>query len=260
MLFAPETPRWLARKGRRGAARAILERIGGGAWAGATLAEMEATLAPDSARAGWRDLMAPRMRRVLALGIGLAVFQQWCGINVVFNYAEEIFSAAGYAVSDILFNIVITGAINLAFTIVAMVLCDRWGRRKLMLAGAAGLAVVYTLIGLAYRYHVQGAVLLGLVLAAIAFYAVSLAPVTWVVISEIFPNAVRGTAMSIAVFALWSGCFTLTYTFPAMARRLGAAGAFWVYAVVCVAGFAFILLRLPETKGKTLEQVEQELA
>jgi MFS family permease len=196
--------------------------------------------------------------RILVLGIVLAVFQQWCGINVIFNYAEEVFSAAGYQVSDILFNIVITGTVNLLFTLAAFALVDRFGRRILMLSGAAGLAVIYTLLGGCYAAHSQGIHVLALVVGAIGCYAMSLAPVTWVVISEIFPNRIRGTAMSIAVGFLWVACFILTYTFPLLNRAIGAAGTFWIYAGICVAGFVFLLFKLPETRGKSLEAIERE--
>jgi MFS family permease len=199
------------------------------------------------------------MKKILFLGIVLAVFQQWCGINVIFNYAEEVFSAAGYKVSDILFNIVVTGTVNLAFTFVAIHTVDRGGRRLLMLIGSAGLAIIYAVLGACYQFQSQGIHVLMLVMAAIACYSCSLAPITWVVISEIFPNRIRGAAMSVSVVALWAACFVLTYTFPILNGRLGPAGTFWIYAAICIAGFIFIQHRLPETKGKTLEQIEREL-
>jgi SP family sugar porter-like MFS transporter len=175
---------------------------------------------------------------------------------VIFNYAEEVFSAAGYQVSDILFNIVVTGAVNLVFTFVAIGTVDKLGRRVLMLTGSAGLAIIYTLLGAFYYVHSRGVHMLALVIAAIGCYAMSLAPVTWVVISEIFPNRIRGRAVSVAVTVLWVASFILTYTFPLMNRDLGAAKTFWIYAGICVAGFIFIKARLPETKGKTLEEIE----
>jgi sugar porter (SP) family MFS transporter len=256
VLFVPESPRWLVKNGRTADAGRVLARIAGEPGGRAALREIEATLREEHERVDWRALFDPRLRRVLGLGIVLAVFQQWCGINVVFNYAEEIFSAAGYSVSDILFNIVVTGSVNLVFTLVALGTIDRLGRRPLMLFGSAGLAVVYTVLGASYAVHTQGVHVLVLVLAAIGCYAMSLAPVTWVVISEIFPNRVRGLAMSVAVGFLWIACFILAYTFPILNRALGPAGAFWAYAAVCVAGFIFIFFRLPETKGKTLEELE----
>jgi predicted MFS family arabinose efflux permease len=210
----------------------------------------------EAAGGAWGVLLHKRLRPALVLGVTLAVLQQWCGINVIFNYAEEVFSAAGYHVSDILFNIVVTGAVNLVFTFVAIGTVDRSGRRVLMLLGCAGLALVYSLLGIFYRLHSHGPHMLVLVVAAIACYAMSLAPVTWVIISEIFPNQVRGAASSVAVAALWIACFVLTYTFPLLNGAMGPAVTFWIYAAICVAGFVFVSLRLPETRGKTLEEIE----
>jgi len=136
---------------------------------------------------------------------------------------------------------------------------DRGGRRPLMLLGSAGLAVIYIAMGFCYYGGVKGLPMLLLVLAAIGCYAMSLAPVAWVVISEIFPNRIRGAAMAVAVSSLWIACFILTYTFPILNAKLGSAGTFWLYAAICMAGFLFIKLKLPETKGKTLEQIEREL-
>jgi sugar porter (SP) family MFS transporter len=260
MFFVPESPRWLAKYGQRERARGVLTRIGGAAYADAALAEIQATVASEEIQqVRFADLLEPRMRKVLGLGVVLAVFQQWCGINVIFNYAEEIFRAAGYDISSVLKNIAWTGSVNLMFTFVALGTVDRAGRRPLMLFGSAGLAVIYAAMGLCYARGAQGLPVLVLVLAAIGCYAMSLAPVTWVVISEIFPNRIRGAAMSVAVSALWVACFILTYTFPILNRTLGSAGTFWLYAVICVAGFLFIFLKLPETKGKTLEQIEKEM-
>lgn len=256
MLLVPESPRWLAKRGAHEKARRILDRVGGSVYAAQALAEIEVSLRGEH-QAGLKDLFAGGVTRPMALGVVLAVFQQWCGINVIFNYAEEVFSAAGFKISDMLFNIVITGVVNLVFTFVAMATVDRLGRRILMLAGSAGLAVIYLLLGAAYHAHVQGVYTVALVVMAIACYAMSLAPVTWVVISEIFPNRIRGTAMSVAVAALWVASFVLIITFPALNRTFGAAGTFWIYAGVCVAGFLYVQWRLPETKGKTLEEIEQ---
>ena len=199
------------------------------------------------------------MGKVLLLGVVLAVFQQWCGINVIFNYAEEIFRAAGYDISSVLKNIAWTGSVNLVFTFVALGTVDRVGRRSLMLGGAGGLTLLYIALGACYAADVKGLPTLLLVLGAIACYAMSLAPVTWVVISEIFPNRIRGAAVSTAVASLWIACFILTYTFPLLNSRLGPAGTFWLYAGVCACGFTFIAAKLPETKGKTLEELEREL-
>jgi len=260
MLLVPESPRWLSKNGNPQLAEKILTKIGGENYSPAALVEINSTLASEEIqRVRFADLLDPKMAKVLVLGVVLAVFQQWCGINVIFNYAEEIFKAAGYDISSVLSNIAWTGSVNLAFTFVALGLVDKGGRRPLMLFGSAALALIYFAMGYCYQQHVQGLPVLLLVLAAIGCYAMSLAPVTWVVISEIFPNRIRGAAMSVAVCALWIACFILTYTFPMLNKNFGAAGTFWLYAVICVLGFTFIFFKLPETKGKTLEQIEREL-
>lgn len=259
MLFVPESPRWLAKNGKSSKAKGILARIGGDSYASAAITDIESTLVNEVEKVNFRDLLEPKMTRILVIGIVLAVFQQWCGINVIFNYAEEIFSAAGYGVSDILFNIVITGVVMLAFTFVAIHTVDRWGRKLLMLIGAAGLAITYSVIGGSFYFKSTGFHVLVLVVTAIACYSFSLAPITWVLLSEIFPNRIRGAAMSIAVMSLWIACFILTYTFPLLNQNLGPAMTFWLYALICLIGFVFIKLRVTETKGKTLEQIEREL-
>jgi sugar porter (SP) family MFS transporter len=260
MFFVPESPRWLAKRGQHERARSVLTAIGGTGYATAESQVIQATsTGAENTRVPFGDLLRPELRRALILGVVLAVFQQWCGINVIFNYAEEIFRAAGYDISSVLKNIAWTGSVNLLFTFVALGTVDRFGRRPLMLFGAAGLTVVYVAMGFCYRGNVQGLPVLLLVLAAIGCYAMTLAPVTWVVISEIFPNRIRGAAMSVAVTSLWAACFVLTYTFPILNQKIGAAGTFWLYAGVCVAGLAYILRALPETKQKSLETIEKEM-
>jgi sugar porter (SP) family MFS transporter len=259
MLFVPESPRWLVRKGAADRAKQTLRRVGGLGYAEEALLKIKESLSDESEKVNFGELLEPGMLRILALGVFLAVFQQWCGINTVFYYAEEIFTAAGYEVGDILLNIVITGSVMLVFTLIAIQKVDQWGRRILMLIGAAGLSVSYLLIGLSYRLNIQGLPVLVLVVIAIAFYSFTLAPVTWVLISEIFPNRIRGAAVSIAVFALWTGCLTLTYTFPFLNETLGTANTYWMYAAICAFGFLVLKSKLPETKGRTLEEIEAEL-
>ncbi len=259
MFFVPESPRWLIKNGRDSEGQKILSRIGGDEYGAVEVKDIKKTLEHEIGQVHFRELLEPKMLKILLIGVTLAVFQQWCGINVIFNYAEEIFSAAGYGVSAILFNIVITGTVNLIFTFVAIFTVDRWGRRPLMLVGSAGLAITYILLGTGYFLQSTGIHMLILVVLAIGIYGMSLAPIVWVVISEIFPNRIRGAAMSVSVSALWIACFVLTYTFPFLNRGLGNAGTFWIYAGICVLGFIFVKTRLPETKGKSLEDIEREL-
>lgn len=255
----PESPRWLLGKGDGLKATRILERIGGAEYARAEYEAIASAPKPEKTRESRRALLHPSMRRVLAIGIVLAVFQQWCGINILFNYAQEIFAAAGYGISQTMMNIVVTGITNVIFTLVALFTVDRLGRRTLLLLGAAGLSCAYLILSLAYYCGVTGFPMLALVVAAIACYSVSLAPVMWVVVSEIFPTTVRGAAMGAATFALWTACFILTYTFPMLHANLGASGTFLLYGIICMAGLLFIIRHVPETKGKTLEEIEREL-
>lgn len=258
-FFIPESPRWQALRDRRQEARDTLARIGGTDYADAEMLAIETANARTARQGGAGILLSHQFRKVLLLGLFIAVFQQWCGTNVIFNYAQEIFQSAGYSIGDVLFNIVVTGIANVIFTVVAIFVVDKLGRRRLMLMGAGGLCLIYAILGACYYLHVTGFFMVILVVAAIACYAMTLGPCTWVLLSELFPNRVRAVAMAACTFALWVGSSTLTYTFPALNRSLGSYGTFWIYAAVCGAGTIFFLLRLPETKGKSLEQLEDEL-
>jgi len=258
-FFIPESPRWLMKVGKPEAALPVLEKIGGNQYADREMINIKASFDDVSEKVNFKALLNPVYFPILIIGVVLAVFQQWCGINTVFNYAEEIFTAAGYGVSDTLFNIVVTGSVNLIFTFVAMFSVDKWGRKKLMVFGSIGLTLNFLLLGSAFFFQLKGIAVLTLVVTAIAIYAMSLAPIVWVILSEIFPNRIRGAAMALATFSLWTACFVLTYTFPLLNKSLGAAGTFWVYSGVCLLGFIFIMIKLPETKGKSLEEIENIL-
>jgi len=156
-------------------------------------------------------------------------------------------------------NIVITGIANVLFTIVALYTIEKWGRRTLMLMGAGGLGLIYLTLGTCYFFGLTGIMMVALVVTAISVYAMTLGPVTWTLLAEIFPHRIRGVAMAVCTFALWTGCCTLTFSFPSMNAILGSSGTFWLYSAICISAFIFLFRRLPETKGKSLEQLEREL-
>lgn len=260
-LFIPESPRWLAANNRREAAAKVLRTIGGEEYAKVELLNYSAaSFSSSNQHQGALSLLfSAKMRKVLIVGIVLAMFQQWSGTNIIFNYAQEVFQAAGYGISEMLMNIVVTGIANLVFTFIAIYTVERLGRKTLMLIGAGGLAGIYTLLGISYFLEFKGVIMIVFIVLAIGLYAMSLGPITWVLLSEIFPNKVRGIAMAVCTACLWIASFLLTYTFPFLNAGLGTGGAFILYMIICLAGFLFVLRYVPETKGKSLEELEKEL-
>lgn len=256
VFFLPESPRWLVKEGREEEAGKVLGRIGSTDYVYETLKAIRETLHTGE-KVSYRYLLNKSIFPIIMIGVGLAVFQQFCGINVVFNYTTNIFKSIGASTSEQLMQAVYISLANLIFTLLAMSLVDKWGRKPLMLLGAGGLAVMYLVIGFLLKTK-SGSGLTPFILLAIGTYAISLAPVTWVLISEIFPTRVRGIATSVAVMSLWIAYFILVFTFPIIEQNFGDATAFWGYAVICVFGFVFIYFKVTETKGKSLEEIEHD--
>lgn len=255
VVFLPESPRWQIQKGLTDKAYKTLNKIGSAGFADTTISDVKKSL-KDTVKPKFSVIFEKSVRPAFVVGITLAVFQQLCGINVVFNYTSTIFEAVGANLDRQLFETVSIGIVNLCFTVLAMWQVDKLGRRPLMLIGSLGLSFTYLV--LAYLLNIQAnANLISLfVLIAIALYATSIAPVTWVLISEIFPNSIRGIASSIAIVSLWLAYFILVFTFPILVKILGTYGPFYLYAVICFLGYLFVKIKLKETKGQTLEELE----
>lgn len=255
VLWLPESPRWLVKDGQHERAEAVLGKIGNPTFVQTTLTSIEASL-QGASQQSFRDVLAKSVRPAMVVGITLAVFQQLCGINVVFNYTSTIFASVGADLDRQLLETVGIGLVNLLFTLVAMALVDRLGRRPLMLIGSLGLAMLYLVLAFLLQQHAAPGLVSIFVLAAIGTYGLSLAPVTWVLISEIFPNRIRGVASSVATVSLWAAYFVLVFTFPILAQAIGTYGPFYLYAGICFLGFLFVRSKVKETKGQTLEQLE----
>jgi sugar porter (SP) family MFS transporter len=260
IFIVPESPRWLVKRGRTEDATKVLAMIGGAAYAKSEVADISSTISREEvARVNLREIFEPRLLKIILLGMFLAIIQQWSGLNSVFAYSHQIFKDAGFSVSGAMLSLVFQGLTMLVFCVVAMFVVDLTGRKMLMLIGTLGIGITHALIGLCFYMHWSGAAVVGLVMLAIALYAMTLAPVVWVLLSELFPNRVRGVALGISVVALWVGYLILTYTFPIMRETIGTAKTFWVYAAFLFVAFLILLRALPETKGKSLEQIERDL-
>ena len=255
VIWLPESPRWLMQAGRNDQAKAVLRKIGSEEFVNETISDIGKSLV-GAKKQSYRAVFDKAVRPAVLVGITLAVFQQFCGINVVFNYTSTIFESVGASLDRQLFETVSIGAVNLIFTLLAMWQIDKLGRRPLMLIGSIGLAVVYLILAYFLQSHAATALVSVFVLLAIALYSTSLAPVTWVLISEIFPNKIRAAASSVAIVSLWGAYFILVFTFPILAEKMGTYGPFYLYSVICFLGFLFILKKVRETKGQTLEQLE----
>ena len=260
LFIVPESPRWLVGRNRENDAKEVLTKVAGTGFAGFELSKIKASLAGNEKRGTLKQLFKKKYSFILFLGIFLAVFQQWSGINVIFFYAPDIFAKANLGVDAALFQTTLIGVMNVVFTILAMRVIDKMGRKLLMLIGSAGMAVCYLVIGFLFSTgRTEDWLLLTFIIITPAFFAFGLGPTVWVVLSEIFPNKIRGAAMSVATFSLWVACYLLTLTFPIFVELFNASNTFWLYAVICIIGFLVILKYLPETKGISLEKLEKML-
>ncbi len=264
MLFLPESPRWLAGHGRMRDAETVLHHLRGTTDVSGELNTLRTDLAREGRQlASASELLAPRLRRPLVIGIGLAMFQQITGINTVIYFAPTIFQSAGLpsAATSILATAGV-GAVNVIMTIVSIRLIDRLGRRQLLFWSLGGMAVTLFVLGGAFHIGVSGQfawVAVASVAAYVGFFAIGLGPIFWLLIAEIFPLALRGRAMSLATVANWGFNLIVAATFLNLVGALGSAGAFLVYAILSVAALFFVALMVPETKGRSLEQIEDAL-
>lgn len=256
VFFVPESPRWQMQKKRWNEAQRILNKIGGKALAQhvkVSFQEMETVQSP----VGTSGKTLAKVKRIIIIGSVLCFLQQWSGINTIFFYAPDIFAHTGVGINSQLGQSIFLGIINVVFTLVAMRLTDRLGRKPLLIVSTLGMGFVYLCLCTIFYFNQLGGIgVLALCMLAVALYAIGLAPLMWVVISEIFPNSIRGAAMSIASFVLWVSCYLLTFTFPILMKWCGGAGTFGLYAIICCTGAFFIFKYIPETKGKTLEEIE----
>jgi len=260
MLLLPESPRWLAGHGRMQAAGDVLRHLRGGGDVSAELNELRTDIASEGRQlAGWGEFLTARLRRPLVIGVGLAMFQQITGINTVIYFAPTIFQSAGLssAATSILATAGV-GAVNVIMTIVSIRLIDRLGRRRLLCWSLGGMAAM--LLVLALTFLIGAAHLAWIAVASVAafvgFFAIGLGPVFWLLISEIFPLALRGRAMSVATVANWGFNLIVSATFLNLVAVTGESGTFLIYAILSIVALGFVIALVPETKGHSLEQIE----
>ena len=258
MFFVPESPRWLVTNGETEKARNAIARLSGCEEADAEVKAIEHSVA-HGVEGRFSELFRGKMVKLLMIGIMLSVFQQVTGINVMMYYAPEVFKSTGMANDSALFNTMIMGLVNLVFVTISMLIVDKVGRRKLMLIGPAGMGVFLFSISMAYfTDNFVGMLPLVLMMGYLAFFALSLGPIVWVLLGEIFPNRIRSHAVSFSILAMWAANFLVSFTFPILKDNFGSGFTFLIYAVMCVCCVWFVYKYIIETKGKSLEQIEKE--
>jgi SP family arabinose:H+ symporter-like MFS transporter len=259
LSFVPESPRWLAMRGRVAEATEVLGRVAG-ADAAAVLRDVKQSIVAEArlGKSSWRALLHPSLRLVMTIGIVIGILQQITGINAVFFYAPMIFEKSGIGTNAAFMQAALVGLVNLAFTIVAMAVIDRFGRRPLLGLGLAGIAVCMLLLawGFSAGDGTNPRLILFAILGFVASFAISLGPVMWVLFSELFPNRVRAVAISFVGVVNSATAFLVTLLFPSQLQALGSSTTFLIYGVFAVAGLAFVMRVLPETKGRSLEELE----
>lgn len=256
LFLVPESPRWLTEHGREAEALSVLTRVGGTRQATMQMEEIRTVLAEETGSIG--QLFQPGVRTALLIAVVLAVLQQITGINVVLYYAPEIFKSAGVQTTQAIGDTVTVGVVNMLFTLVAIWVIDKLGRKPLLLIGSVGMGVSLALLGGAFALEMtSGPWVLLFTLSYVAAFAMAMGPVVWVIMAEIFPTQIRGRAMSIATVCLWTACYAVSQTFPWMLKHLEGPLTFWFYAVMCLLAIVFVAVYVPETKGKTLEEIER---
>jgi SP family arabinose:H+ symporter-like MFS transporter len=257
LFFVKESPRWLVQVGREGEARDTLEKIHGPEEAEAEIAATKDVL--RQSKAGFFELLSdPRFRKVLLIAVLLMAFSQFSGINAIMYYSTKIFTTAGVGVDNSFKASALVGLVNLLFTLVAVALVDKAGRRILLLVGLVAQVVALGAVGWMFKAHTGGVPLLIAILAFIGAFAMALGPIPWILCSEIFPARVRGRAMSVATFTIWTSCYLVAQTFPMLndSPAVGPALTFWIYATCSLAALIFVFFMVPETKGRSLEEIE----
>jgi len=262
MYFLPESPRWLVRHGEPARARSILARIRDTSDVDAELKEIEQSFAESHVHGNWRDLLNPELRPALIVGIGLAIFQQITGINTVIYYAPLIIQSAGVSsASGAILATAGIGVVNVLMTIVSMWLIDRIGRRPLLLVGIAGMIVTLGVLGWAFHSNARSEALSWLAVISmmvyVASFAISLGPIFWLLIAEIYPLRVRSSSEGLAATFNWGSNLLVSLTFLTLLQGIGAPKTFWLYGVCAIGAWIFSYRLVPETKGRTLEQIEQ---